>query len=261
MIFLSHNYKDKPIVEPIANLLSEVFGRDSVFYDSWSIQPGDGIIEKMNEGLEKFKYFFFFISKNSLSSNMVKLEWQNALYKTINSGLKLIPVKLDDCLIPAILLQSIYIDIFGKGMDYGVRQIVDVVNNTNTYNNELQTYENLRGYVKEIIKNKHIILEVRAETYLEPISRYVILVKNLKNEIDINVPSEILMPTNGNFLTDINIDGKIYNGLYFYISRPTVPNYPIRFDIRKIADANLEFHGVLRSIGENKVRLIPISYI
>ena len=40
MIFLSHNSKDKGIVEPFANKLAEVFGRDNVFYDSWSIQPG-----------------------------------------------------------------------------------------------------------------------------------------------------------------------------------------------------------------------------
>ena len=51
MIFLSHNSKDKIIVEPIAIKLREVFGQDNVFYDSWSIQPGDGIIDKMNEGL------------------------------------------------------------------------------------------------------------------------------------------------------------------------------------------------------------------
>lgn len=50
MIFLSHNYKDKPIVEPIAITLSTVYGMNNVFYDSWSMQPGEGIIDKMNEG-------------------------------------------------------------------------------------------------------------------------------------------------------------------------------------------------------------------
>lgn len=58
MIFLSHNSKDKVIVEPFANKLAEVFGRDSIFYDSWSIQPGDGIIDKMESGLSDAKYFF-----------------------------------------------------------------------------------------------------------------------------------------------------------------------------------------------------------
>lgn len=81
MIFLSHNYKDKPVVEQVALRLKSIYGIDKVFYDSWSIQPGDGIIDKMNEGLSNCKFFLFFISQNSLSSNMVKLEWQNALFR------------------------------------------------------------------------------------------------------------------------------------------------------------------------------------
>ena len=46
-IFISHNYKDKPIIEPVAIKLGEIYGRENVFYDSWTIQPGDGIIDKM----------------------------------------------------------------------------------------------------------------------------------------------------------------------------------------------------------------------
>ncbi len=50
-IFLSHTHADKALVEPIAERLAQAFGRDTVFYDSWSIQPGDGIVDKMNEAL------------------------------------------------------------------------------------------------------------------------------------------------------------------------------------------------------------------
>ena len=63
MIFISHTYKDKPIVEQFAKVLAEVFGKDNVFYDSWSIQPGEGIIDKMNDGLSKCKYFFSLYQK------------------------------------------------------------------------------------------------------------------------------------------------------------------------------------------------------
>lgn len=48
MIFISHNYNDKGIIEPIALKLAEIFGQNQVFYDSWSMQPGDGIIDRMN---------------------------------------------------------------------------------------------------------------------------------------------------------------------------------------------------------------------
>ena len=112
-IFLSHNCKDKPIVGQIAIRLKEIYGEESVFYDSWSIQPGEGIIDKMNEGLLKADFFFFFISKNSLASSMVKLEWQNALMmKTQDHKLKFIPVRLDESSVPAILKQTLYIDFY-----------------------------------------------------------------------------------------------------------------------------------------------------
>lgn len=91
MIFLSHNYNDKPIVEQVALKLSAIYGRDNVFYDSWSIQPGDGIIDKMEKGLTNCKFFFFFVSANSLNSNMVKMEWQNAIFKAAQSFIKVIP--------------------------------------------------------------------------------------------------------------------------------------------------------------------------
>lgn len=104
MIFISHTAKDKPIVEPIALKVSEVVGREKVFYDSWSIQPGDGIIDKMDNGLSQCRFFFFFVSKNSLQSKMVSLEWQNAILKTTRGETKVIPVKIDDCLMPAILM-------------------------------------------------------------------------------------------------------------------------------------------------------------
>jgi hypothetical protein len=42
---------DKPVVEPIAQKLAQVYGQDNLFYDSWSVQPGDGIIDRMNQGL------------------------------------------------------------------------------------------------------------------------------------------------------------------------------------------------------------------
>ena len=78
MIFLSHNHRDKRFVSVIAEKLADVYGRDNVFYDSWSIQPGEGIIDKMNLGMENVSFFFFFVTENSLASNMVKMEWQNA---------------------------------------------------------------------------------------------------------------------------------------------------------------------------------------
>ncbi|MBU2828566.1 MULTISPECIES: toll/interleukin-1 receptor domain-containing protein [Acidithiobacillus] len=146
MIFLSHNQKDKPVVEQIALRLKEILPQDEIFYDSWSIQPGDGIIDKMNEGLANCRLFLFFVSKNSLQSEMVKLEWQNALLKATKGQTKIIPVKMDDCLMPPILMQSLYIDLFGQGLEIALRQIMDVISGKNTFAPGPQEFANLRGY-------------------------------------------------------------------------------------------------------------------
>ena len=71
MIFLSHNWKDKPVVEQVALRLRNIFGQNNVFYDSWSIQPGDGIIDWMNDGLSNCQFFFFFVSANCLALKKV----------------------------------------------------------------------------------------------------------------------------------------------------------------------------------------------
>lgn len=181
MIFLSHTHSDKPIVQEIANRLRAVFGMDNIFYDGWSIQPGDGIIEKINSGLSSSEYFFFFVSKKSLQSKMVELEWQNALYKSTKEKMKIIPVKVDDCMMPAVLLQTLYIDIFGQGLETATKQMIDVISNQNTYVKS-HGFQNIRAYISNA-KEESLRIEFRAEIYMETHSKYVILVDNLQNEL------------------------------------------------------------------------------
>lgn len=114
MIFLSYSHKDKAIVGPMAESFRKTFGEDRVFFDQWSIQPGDSLVDKMDEGLADCRYFFFLVSKNSLSSQMVGLEWKNALLKHIKGDTLFVPVKLDDCDMPSILLQNLYINLYGN---------------------------------------------------------------------------------------------------------------------------------------------------
>ena len=132
-IFISYTHRDKSLVTPIAEVIRQTFGQESVFFDQWSIQPGDSIIEEMNQGLSRSKFFLYFVSKNSLTSEMVKLEWMNALIKKAKGEVKFIPIKIDDCLIPDILFQNMYINLYGYGLQFAVRQIIDVISRNNTY--------------------------------------------------------------------------------------------------------------------------------
>lgn len=154
MIFLSHTNSDKPVVEPIALQLRAIFGEDQVFYDAWSIRPGDGIIDKMNKGLTSPTHVFWFISENSLNSDMVKLEWQNALMKATKGLTKLIPIKVSDCDIPAIMLQTVYIDLSTNGIDGTVRQIVELLQGIGGFTPKHDTFSNLTWTVSGDPANK-----------------------------------------------------------------------------------------------------------
>jgi len=255
MIFISYTHKDKPIVDTIAQSLATVFGQENIFYDSWSIQPGDGIIDKMDKGLGKCKFFFFFVSKNSLMSKMVKLEWQNAIIKVTKGDVRIIPVKLDDCMMPDILLQTLYIDVFGQGLENGIRQMIDVIQDRSTYRPSTQIYQNVRGYITE--GTKELTVEFRAETYLEPISQYLILIGNNKGEIKVKCESD------GMFRHGFNKDLQLNTGLKtnaFFVSveRGTTPGFPFVVKLIQKTDQPIKLNGLMRAVRQNEFRMIPV---
>ena len=255
MIFISHNWKDKGIVEPFANRLADVYGRECIFYDSWSIQPGDGIIDKMEEGMKDAKFFFFFVSKNSLESKMVKLEWQNAIMRATNGGIKFIPVKVDSSIMPMLLTQTLYLDLYSNGFEVVLRQMVDVINGKNTYTGDSRSYENVKARVK-IIGEKEIDIEIYAETYMEPISRYAIAMKNEKSDIQWECKTDPMVLTGFNE-NSVAINGEYkYNALAITLQRATVPGFPVKINIK--SKTKLEFITVMRAKSGDKYEGIPV---
>jgi len=255
VIFISHTHKDKQIVDTIAQRLAAVFGQENIFYDSWSIQPGDGTIDKMDEGLRNCKFFFFFVSKNSLMSKMVKLEWQNAIIKATRSDVRIIPVKLDDCLMPDILLQTLYIDIFGQGLENGIRQMVDVIEGRSTYQPGTQVYQNVRGYITGGLKE--LTVEFRAETYLEPISRYLILVGNDEGEVEIKCQSDGMFSQG--FNNDMQLStGLKTNALFVGVERGTAPGFPLVVKLIQKTEQPIKLNGLMRAVRQDEFREIPI---
>jgi hypothetical protein len=254
-IFLSHTRKDKPLVEPIALRLSQVFGSDNIFYDSWSIQPGEGIIEKMNEALSRCKFFFLFASKNSLTSEMVKLEWHNSILRATRGDVKIIPVKLDDCSMPTILLQNLYIDFYARGHQIALRQMIDVINGENTYREgEVQKFENIRAYIEKLVDGYKI--EFRTEAYMEPQSIFLILLENEEHEVECKVEG-ISLPTR--FVKNIERkDGNPINALIASRANATSPGFPFRVTITSKTGTPIKLCDLGRAISQDKMRPVPI---
>ena len=181
-IFLSHNYKDKPLVEAVALRLAGIFGQDQVFYDSWSIRPGDGIIHEMNKGLQAPDVVFFFVSANSLESEMVRLEWQNALYSATKGATRLVPIRVDGSEMPALLKQTCFIDMHAVGLDAGIRQIVDVAQGGGSFVPKYEDFSNLNHQVV-VLDDGSLEVKVSASHMLEPNPNFAFVMMNEESEI------------------------------------------------------------------------------
>jgi hypothetical protein len=185
-IFLSHKYEDKPIVEPVALRLREIFGEDAIFYDAWSIKPGDGIIEKMNQGLKAPEFVFFFVSNLSLQSGLVKIEWQNALLKASKGETRLVPVRIDNVGMPEVLRQNLYIDFYSVGLDVGINQIVNVVQGNSSFTPQHEGFSNLT-WIVEPATDRSVSLRIEASHLMEPNPNFVILMDNDQSDVRIEL--------------------------------------------------------------------------
>ena len=255
MIFLSHNFNDKAVVEQVALKLRAIYGQDNVFYDSWSIQPGDGIIDKMEEGLNNCKFFFFFISNNSLKSNMVKMEWQNAIFKAAQNAIKFIPIRMDNCTMPFLLTQNLYIDLFSNGLDVAIRQIVDVINGTNTYHNPTAEFSNLVAYKYK--EDNKLVVECHAKYYLEPISSFIFCTQMDVNNIDFNLRNELMCVKDSQNAVSLK-KGIKTNIIKLRVEHGTLPNFPFTVEFATKDGTELKIDAVMHQISHEAFSFIPL---
>lgn len=76
-IFLSHNSADKPYVRKLAAALT-VAGTH-VWFDEWTIRPGDSIPGAIDQGLSAFSTFVLVWSRSASESRWVHTEMEAAI--------------------------------------------------------------------------------------------------------------------------------------------------------------------------------------
>lgn len=232
MIFLSYNHSDKEVVKEVAIQMAKSFGRNAVFFDEWSILPGDGIIDRMSSGLSDSQFFFFFVSKNSLASNMVKLEWQNALMKKAqNNDFLFVPVRLDNSVMPAVLLQVLYIDLYANGIDYAVRQMIDTVNHQSTSDLDKHSFSNLMAERQVINNGLTERITFSAKYYFEPTTQFVLFSTYKKGDFVISPDS---CKSDGMYFSSGVVENSIIHGLNsltIKVDRGLTPENPLIFDV------------------------------
>lgn len=207
MIFLSHQHKDKEFVDVIAYELKEMYGEENVFYDSWSIKPGENIIESMSSGIEKCKYFFYFITENSLKSEMVNLEWTAAISRKSKHDIEFIPVKADNVDPPAIISALKYLDLYTNGLETTILQMKEIISKENL-SQKHPTFNNLIAYVHPI-SNTEVHFYITAKRFFEPGGQFVILTTLERHEAELYCESSMMIGTNfiENIIPERNLNG------------------------------------------------------
>lgn len=108
-VFLSHNSKDKPRVQRLAEKLRTSGLR--VWFDEWAIKPGDDIYLSIERGLEVTRTLVLCLSPAALESDWVGLERSTVLFRDpSNAGRRFIPLLLADCNLPDALRRYKYVD-------------------------------------------------------------------------------------------------------------------------------------------------------
>lgn len=257
MIFISHNYKDKDFVGPIAHEFKELYGEENVFFDSWSIRPGENIISKMNSGLELCEFFFFFITNNSLNSDMVKLEWTTALKERSRRGIKFIPIRADDVDVPMIISSLNYLDMFSNGYDVVLTQMKEVVEDSYkeiTY----PAFNNLQAYALSRSMDK-VSFFIVAKRFFEPSSSFLVATNLNDEEVMVKVENmpmynSAFNPESGTF------KGRIMNTFTIGVQGGIKKGFKIEITVERLK-GEMDFLDLHHIKGERDFPRIPIKII
>ena len=134
-VFISYSSSDADTARNIAEEL--VRFRHKIWLDECEIEVGDSIVQRISEGLEDCTHIILLLSENSVSSKWVEREWSSAYMDEIESGkVKILPARLDDCVIPAIIRDRKYAD-FRSSFTHGMICLIAVLSPTIDTNTEI----------------------------------------------------------------------------------------------------------------------------
>ena len=112
-VFLSHSSIDKPRVARLAERLTATGFR--VWFDRPNIDNGEDIVTAVEQGLERSRVLILCMTKAAFESEWVRLERNTATFRDpANHDCRFLPLRLDDCQIPATLRRLQYIDWAGR---------------------------------------------------------------------------------------------------------------------------------------------------
>lgn len=255
MIFISHTHADKPVVEQVAVRLRQIFGEDNVFYDSWSIKPGDSIVGKIGEGLDRVKYLFFFVSRKSLTREMVAMEWQNALFKASRGHCRVVPVRIDDVEMPSVLMQTLYIDLFVNGLELAITQIVNVIQGNSTFVPTAGSFSNM-FFTRHRDEQGELVLRIQASHYMEANLEFIVVYLNQHSSVSVTSDRG---PSRGGPVDSLRLDnGMEVRGRFIATLGGSIqPGISLGLTVKTTNGEPLQFLGLMRRVSDERWSSIP----
>jgi hypothetical protein len=109
-IFVSHSSADIVVAERVSNALRAL--NYPVWYAEWRIEPGDSIVERIEDGLAQNDTLVILLSKSSVESAWVRRELSSAIMTQLSEqAVTIVPVLIEPCTIPPSLVDIKYVDL------------------------------------------------------------------------------------------------------------------------------------------------------
>jgi|GEM_PF-7049626 len=126
-VFISYSSHDKDFASRLCNDLT--LYDINVWFDDWSIRPGDSITKAIEGGLRGSQFVLLLLSRAAVESEWVQEELSSSLYSALSSGRpKVIPLLLEDCDVPVMLRHRKNLDfIVSEKYDASLNQLIEVL--------------------------------------------------------------------------------------------------------------------------------------
>lgn len=124
-VFISYSHADGLIVNKLAAHL--VKNNASVWVDTWELNVGDSILNKVQDALLDSSALLVILSKASVESEWCKKELSAGLMRELDEKrVVVLPVIVEDCEIPLFLREKMYADL-RSDFDMGLHNVLNAI--------------------------------------------------------------------------------------------------------------------------------------
>ena len=124
-IFISYSHADKEFVDELATRL--VQNNAHVWVDSWELNVGDSLIDKVQSAVQDAGALLVILSKASVESSWCRKELNAGLVRELEEKTVIVlPVLKEDCKIPPFLKEKMYAD-FRSNFEEGFKGLLAAV--------------------------------------------------------------------------------------------------------------------------------------